>query len=43
MNEVWNLERMYTGFDDPKFEADFADAEVAFDLNLDKNNKNGAI
>ena len=23
MNEVWNLDRMYTGFDDPKFEADF--------------------
>ena len=24
MNEVWNLDRMYAGFDDPKFEADFA-------------------
>ena len=24
MNEVWNLDRMYTGFDDPKYEADFA-------------------
>jgi len=23
MNEVWNLDRMYTGFDDPKYEADF--------------------
>ncbi len=24
MNEVWNLERMYSGFDDPKYEADFS-------------------
>ena len=24
MNEVWNLERMYSGFDDPKYLADFA-------------------
>ena len=24
MNEVWNLERMYSGFDDPKYIADFA-------------------
>ena len=23
MNEVWNLDRMYTGFDDPKYLADF--------------------
>ena len=23
MNEVWNLERMYSGFDDPKYLADF--------------------
>lgn len=24
MNEVWNLERLYAGFDDPSFQADFA-------------------
>ena len=24
MNEVWNLDRMYTGFDDPKYAVDFA-------------------
>ena len=24
MNEVWNLDRMYSGFDDPKYLADFA-------------------
>ena len=23
MNEVWNLDRMYAGFDDPKYQADF--------------------
>ena len=23
MNEVWNLDRLYTGFDDPRYQADF--------------------
>ena len=27
MNEVWNLDRMYSGFDDPKYLADFAEFE----------------
>ena len=27
MNEVWNLDPIYTGFDDPKFEADLAAAK----------------
>ena len=41
MNEVWNLDRMYTGFDDPKYQADFVafkekiDAFVAFTKTLD--------
>ena len=41
MNEVWNLDRMYAGFDDPKYQADFAafkekiDAFVAFTKALD--------
>ena len=25
MNEVWNLQRMYTGFDDPEFAGDLAE------------------
>ena len=24
MNEVWNLDRLYKGFDDPAYEADMA-------------------
>ena len=41
MNEVWNLERMYSGFDDPKYLADFAAFEkkigefISFTENLE--------
>ena len=41
MNEVWNLERMYSGFDDPKYEADFSAFQqkveefIAFTKNLE--------
>ena len=41
MNEVWNLERMYSGFDDPKYQADFDSFEkkiaqfIAFTEELD--------
>ena len=24
MNEVWNLDRIYKGFEDPQFDADFS-------------------
>ena len=29
MNEVWNLDPLYKGFDDPAFEADLASAKEA--------------
>ena len=41
MNEVWNLERMYSGFDDPKYQADFESFQkkvaefIAFSKELD--------
>ena len=29
MNDVWNLDSVYQGFDDPAFDADFSSAKDA--------------